>query len=231
MTEVVLFDLDNTLHDFGSSCRAGLRELARVFPDIFQGTALDELFALYAALLEETFQVYLQGGTTIEGSRAARMQVLFAHCGREVDLDTAAEAYRIYKAAYISARRAYPEVPSVLEALSRTHRLAIVSNGTQDEQHACARQIGALPFMEFVLTPDRDGSPKPDPAMIHAAASRMGVDLEDVTMVGDSWHSDVGAALAAGVRPVWLNRERLECPDAGRVLEIHDLRPLPGILQ
>ncbi|MGQ9585072.1 MAG: HAD family hydrolase [Anaerolineae bacterium] len=60
--------------------------------------------------------------------------------------------------------------------------------------------------------------------------ARLGVDLKQVTMVGDSWRSDVGAALAAGVRAVWLNRGGRECPDPGKAVEIQDLRALPTLL-
>ena len=230
MAQAVLFDLDNTLHDFESSCKKGLEAVAQVYPDILGTAPLDDLYDLYFRLLEQTYEAFLRGGTTLEGSRVARMQAFLAHWGREASHHEAAEAYRVYRATYVLGRRAYPEVTEVLEALNQTHRLAIVSNGTREEQEECAWQIGASPFIEFVLTPDQEGSPKPDPAMIRIAAARLGVDLKQVTMVGDSWRSDVGAALAAGVRAVWLNRGGRECPDPGKAVEILDLRALPTLL-
>jgi len=230
MTGAVLFDLDNTLHDFVSSCRVGLRELVRAFPDDLGGIPLDDLFSLYIRLLEETFQAYLRGETTKESARAKRIQALFARFGRGLDLDEAAEAYRLYRAAYVLARRPFPEAQEVLQTLRRTHRLAIVSNGTWDEQEACARQIGVRPLVEFVLTPDQGGRPKPAPDMICTAAERLGVDLRHVTMVGDSWEADVAAALAAGVRGVWADRWGRKCPEPGRVPVVRDLRELLVLL-
>jgi len=48
-------------------------------------------------------------------------------------------------------------------------------------------------------------------------------------MVGDSWVADVLGARAAGIRPVWFNRQAAESPDRS-VAEIRALEPVETVV-
>ena len=80
-----------------------------------------------------------------------------------------------------------------------------------DRIHARLREL--LPLDEILVCPhdDADGCAcrKPLPGMLLQAASRLGLDLEASTMVGDRWR-DVGAGRAAGCATVLLGREYSE---------------------
>jgi len=57
-----------------------------------------------------------------------------------------------------------------------------------------------------VVTSERAGFAKPDPRIVHAALAALQVTGEQALYVGDDLHTDLGAASAAGVRFVWIDR-------------------------
>jgi len=110
-------------------------------------------------------------------------------------------------------------VPGAREALDRLRSegitLAVVSNQsgiarglvTEDEVRAVNARVEELlgPIAQWFFCPhgedDRCGCRKPAPGMVLRAASALGVRPSECALIGDTG-ADVGAALAAGARPV-----------------------------
>ncbi|MBM0107572.1 HAD family hydrolase [Steroidobacter sp. S1-65] len=112
--------------------------------------------------------------------------------------------------AFIQARNEvvlYDDVLPGLERLKQHFRLFTASNGNADleriglahyfERSLCARQVGAL---------------KPDPRLFHKVIEGTGLEPQQVVYVGDDPALDVVGARAAGMVPVWINREQVEWP-------------------
>jgi putative hydrolase of the HAD superfamily len=71
---------------------------------------------------------------------------------------------------------------------------------------------------------------KPEPAIFDHVLDRLGVAPAAATMVGDSLRRDVDGALAAGLRPVWINRAARPRPDdRPDLVEIRGLAELPEV--
>jgi 2-haloacid dehalogenase len=122
----------------------------------------------------------------------------------------------------------YPETLAVLGALGG-RRSAVVSNA--DQEHVASWRF-TLP-VEFVLISEAVRAYKPHPMMFRRALERLGVEPHDVLHVGDSDVDDVSGAKAAGMKVVWVNRDRrprradVPPPD----FEIADLTELPALLE
>jgi putative hydrolase of the HAD superfamily len=124
-----------------------------------------------------------------------------------------------------------PAAETVLGALARDHRLALVTNGAPDVQReklagtTLARYFGAI-----VISCEVEVA-KPDPRIFEIALDRIGASAADAVMVGDSLARDVAGARAAGIRVVWIDRqlsldEKGPAPDA----RIESLSALPVAL-
>jgi 2-haloalkanoic acid dehalogenase type II len=95
-----------------------------------------------------------------------------------------------------------PEVPQFLAEF--TTPICIVSNAdTADVVAALARHDIRV---AGVVTSEDARSYKPDPRIFDVALRSTGWRRERVLHVGDSLHSDVGGARAAGLRAGWVNR-------------------------
>ena len=69
---------------------------------------------------------------------------------------------------------------------------------------------------------------KPQPEGFWHAAEHLDVELGDLVYVGDSYRCDIQAGLAAGVRPIWVDRWATTLPVPDGVVRITDLAALPA---
>jgi putative hydrolase of the HAD superfamily len=97
-------------------------------------------------------------------------------------------------------------VRRALRLLRGRYRLAVVTNGYERVQRARLRAAGLDKSFDAVVTSERAGAPKPDPRIVHAALRALRLPARHTLYVGDDLHTDRGAAAAAGVAFVWLDR-------------------------
>lgn len=125
---------------------------------------------------------------------------------------------------YLAAPPLFEEVPEVLAALRLP--VCIVSNA--DERELLAAMEHNRLRAAAVVTSEAARSYKPDRRIFERALEVTGWSRERVLHVGDSLHSDVAGAHAAGLRAAWVDRAHRihdigsDTPD----FQWPDLRPL-----
>src|SRR6185369_530190 len=104
--------------------------------------------------------------------------------------------------------------------------VCIVSNADQiDAESALAAHNIEV---DMIVTSEEARHYKPHPEIFEFALKRTGWRRDRVIHIGDSLHSDVGGAKAAGIRHGWLNR-------AGRIFDVgthaadHEFSDLHGL--
>lgn len=123
-----------------------------------------------------------------------------------------------------------PDALAVLDQLrARGVPCAILSNGWSPLQQEKAR---ALKFEGPVLVSDALGTQKPQAEAFEALARELATAPRDIAYVGDNPNSDVAAAMAAGMRGIWLDAEGARYPaDLPRPSAvIHSLTELLALL-
>jgi putative hydrolase of the HAD superfamily len=101
----------------------------------------------------------------------------------------------------------YDDVRPALDGLARDYRLFALSNGNAD-----LALCGIGQYFEMGLAAREAGMLKPDPRIFGILLERVGLAAHEVVHVGDDAEADVEGARAAGVLPVWLNREAAAWP-------------------
>jgi len=96
---------------------------------------------------------------------------------------------------------------SLLERLAARLPLAVVSNGCGNTGRLLA-EAGLEPFFRAIVDSSQVGFWKPDPRIFGPALARLGVPRDRVAVVGDRTDRDVEAALAGGLRAVWVTGAR-----------------------
>ncbi|HSS52214.1 MAG TPA: HAD-IA family hydrolase [Thermoanaerobaculia bacterium] len=92
-----------------------------------------------------------------------------------------------YDEACLDATRAYPGVEALLAALGRRYPLALLSNKGEAFSRKILDGLGLTGFFREILGGDSLPSRKPDPAGLHILAGRLGVPVERLLLVGDTW--------------------------------------------
>ncbi|HKP93576.1 MAG TPA: HAD family hydrolase [Chthoniobacterales bacterium] len=117
------------------------------------------------------------------------------------------------------------------ELAGRGFTLGVVSNGCGNVDKLCA-DFGYAPFLSLVIDSRRVGLFKPDPAIFHHAAEKLGREPDEVLMVGDSFERDIRPAKRIGMKTAWLEGpDPRECPEPSlvdlRLRTLADLRGAP----
>ncbi|MEP7155980.1 MAG: YjjG family noncanonical pyrimidine nucleotidase [Betaproteobacteria bacterium] len=206
--KAILFDLDDTLFDHQHASNIALIAMHAEH-------AGDVEFAPFATkhheVLEEFHRHFLDGKYTLDQARVARMKVLFASFGRDIDDDKALAAAALYRTQHQSNRQLLPGARELLDALhstlQATTRLGIVTNNSTVEQHEKLRALDIARYFDTIIISEDAGVSKPDPRIFGLALERIGVHADEAVMIGDNWHNDIQGALDAGMTAVWLNRK------------------------
>lgn len=202
---MIFFDIDDTLLDNRGAERAAAMEFHRLHTDVFP--VYPEEFAVrWRAATEKHVRRYLSGELSFQGQRRERIKELFAH---HVFLSDA-EADDLFKSYLISYERhwaLFADAESCLDQLAGT-RLGIISNGESYQQRRKLTVTGLIDRFSTVIISEELGLTKPDPKIFLEACRAAMVNPSDCWHIGDDLKADAQGSLSAGLRGVWLNRNR-----------------------
>jgi putative hydrolase of the HAD superfamily len=122
----------------------------------------------------------------------------------------------------------FPDAAPALRAL-RERGVALVAASNWDVSlHEQLERTGLRALLDGALSSAEVGAAKPDPAILVRALVIARTAPAHAWHVGDDLEADVGAARAAGMRPVLIDREGAGTPPAG-VRRIASLGELPEL--
>ncbi len=125
----------------------------------------------------------------------------------------------------------YPDTEPALKKLQAVYQLAIVSNGPTDLQREKLEGSGLEGYFDVVVIAGQVGIAKPDTRIFEAVLEQLGLKAEKTIMVGNKLATDIGGAQQAGIKAIWLNRDRKERSDPAEPdYEINSLNELQLIL-
>ena len=119
----------------------------------------------------------------------------------------------------------FADVPAALARLRAGGLRLIVASNWDASLDSVLDRVGLLDAVDGVINSAAAGFAKPDRRLLESALLLAGVEAQAAVHVGDGFREDVGAALAAGVRPVLLVRDGL----AGEVESGGSAPPLPQL--
>lgn len=147
------------------------------------------------------------------------------------------EALGVELSEYFPAMRAknpfiYEDTFQVLEQLKGRYQLVLLTNGSPGLQQTKLEMSPEIaPYFDDIIVSGAFGIGKPDASIFEFALSKTGSAKTEALMVGDNLMTDILGANRAGIKSVWLNREKKSphesiFPD----FEIHHLQELIPIV-
>ena len=204
--DVVLFDLDDTLHDDTSAYRSAAEEVAR---EVAAEHGIDAL-ALKDAYVSEAEGFWHRLTPEALAVKLARVREhMWTTALKHVGIDDAglgersAGRYNSYRKKYFTL---FPGALDVLHTLrSNGKRLGLLTNGFSEthREKIALLQLGEV--FDAIFIADEVGMLKPDPLLFAHACRTMGVAPMYGAMIGDRYDRDIRGALDAGLYTIWLN--------------------------
>ncbi|MFF3451757.1 HAD family hydrolase [Streptomyces sp. NPDC002667] len=228
--DAVVWDIDDTLFDYTSADRAGMRGHLAAEGLLDDGTTVESALTRWREVTDAQWARYAAGETDWQGQRRDRVRVFLG----EPLSDTEADAwFDRYVTHYEGAWSLFPDVLPALDALVASHRHAVLSNSSIHVQDRKLRALGVHDRFEAILCAAELGVSKPAAAAFHAACEALGLPPHRVAYVGDHPEIDGRGAADAGLLSVWIDRGGDRAPGApGRAgpHRIGSLAELPAIV-
>ncbi|MGW2560003.1 HAD family hydrolase [Streptomyces sp. NPDC001514] len=222
----VLWDIDDTIFDYTSADREGLRHMLadEGLPQLYASP--EEALRRWRELTEHHWMRFAAGDTDFQGQRRDRVRSFLARTLSDAEAD---EWFGRHVTHYEAAWSLFPDFLPVLERLEGEYRHAVLSNSSIHNQDRKLRILGVRDRFEAVLCAVELGVSKPEAAAFHAACDTLGLPPHEVAYVGDHPDIDASGAGAAGLTGIWLDRGG----QGGRpeLIRITGLEELPGLLQ
>lgn len=112
-------------------------------------------------------------------------------------------AQPIAKYCYDCARSSCEEARPVIEQLSKRYPLMLVSNFYGNVE-TVIRDMGLREYFQGVIESAVVGVRKPNPTIFKLGVVALGLNPEDVLVVGDSFRKDIEPSLSLGCQVAWL---------------------------
>lgn len=226
----VVWDIDDTLFDYTSADREGMRAHLVAERLLGAGKSVDAELVRWREVTDAQWARFAAGEVTFEEQRLDRVRVFLGAAGLS---DREAEEWFLrYVAHYEAAWTLFPDVLPVLDVLALSHRHAVLSNSSLHVQERKLRVLGVRDRFEAVLCAADLGISKPEAGAFLAACDALGLPPHQVAYVGDHPEIDARGAADAGLLSVWIDRDgvyRLDGDPAG-FRRIGSLAELPALL-
>ncbi|HEV3196007.1 MAG TPA: HAD family hydrolase [Candidatus Cybelea sp.] len=212
--DLVLFDLDDTLHDDTYAYQSAAEEVAR---EVAAEHGIDALALKAAYIVEaEGFWKRLTADdlkVKLATIRASLWQTALERVGAGQDPELArrsAERYNAYRVKYYTL---FPGAIDLLRSLrDRGKKLGIVTNGLSETHREKIALLRVSEFFDAIFLADEVGMVKPDPLLFAHACRTLGGSPAHSAMVGDRYDRDIRGAIQAGLYTLWLNVRAEELP-------------------
>ncbi|MEB7792178.1 HAD family hydrolase [Enterococcus faecalis] len=215
--KLIVFDLDNTLYDFNENWKKGHRE---IFRELLLDNEIDYNIFMDVYIKEDLrlWKHLSNGDITLKELRIFRVVNALKFFGKEF---TTREGQHFYESMFkylISSITIDNEINDLLEKLSVSCELVMLTNGFSNEQNLKINKLGFKDYFSKIYISEDIGIEKPDIRVFQRILTDKNISPENVLMIGDSLDNDILPAEKIGINTLHLNYSQLKMYDFRTVL-------------
>jgi putative hydrolase of the HAD superfamily len=216
LPKAILLDLDDTIVALSGSADPCWRLVCERFSgqvERFAPQALFDAIKESRAWFWSDSQRHQRGRMDLEATR----REIVAHAFDRLGIDAPVLSNEVADTFSRERDEGIYLLPGATEALRHFRqqgvRLALVTNGTADSQRHKIERFGLAPFFDCIVIEGEFGAGKPDGRVYAYALAQLGVQPEEVWMVGDNLEWDVAGPQRMGIKGIWIDLARSGLPE------------------
>lgn len=201
MTKAVIFDIDNTMYNFDEAHKNAMAALCAYTEKNFGMSAAEtkELAAKCMGMIIER----LGNNCAAIHNRLIRFQCFLEQIG-SADFQKAMEMYHAYWDTLLEVMEPEPGLLPLLKRLKEKGiKIGIGSDMTAYIQYKKLGKIGALEYLDFIVTSEEAGTEKPTPQFFELCVKKAGCRPEECVFIGDNLKKDVEGSAGFGMIGTW----------------------------
>lgn len=196
---ILLFDLDDTLLDFGANEADSLNKLFQQHGYTFS----DELFRVYDSVNKQLWADYENGMIGLDDVLNSRFSKTMQRLGKVVD---GIKWECIYRELLGNGCQLMEGALEVCQRLSVSHRLFVITNGITQTQIKRLKQSGLYEFFEGIFDSQSIGFQKPSKEFFDYVMGHIrDFNKKEALIIGDSLNTDIKGGLVSGIDTCWMN--------------------------
>lgn len=200
----IFFDLDHTLWDYEGNAREMLLELHTYHNLQDKGVPFEGFHQHFKVVNLELWDLYDRGLIDNEVIRTQRFRKVLEKFNL-VDDKLNADLSHEYLYGCPKKCNLVPYAKEVLDYLSRSYSLTVVTNGFEEIQHVKLLSGNITQYFKHVITSQKAGYKKPAREIFDFALSANNLACHEVVMIGDNLVTDVGGAKNACIDTIFYN--------------------------
>lgn len=205
--QILLFDIDDTLLDFGANEADSLNKLFHQHGINFT----EEIFRVYDSVNRQLWDDYENGNILMNEVLNTRFSKTMLKLGKVVD---GVEWENQYRELLGNGYKHMEGALEVCQNLSLSHRLFVITNGVTKTQIKRLKLSGLHDFFEYIFDSQSIGSQKPSTEFFNYVMSHIkDFDINKALVIGDSLNTDIKGGIQSGIDTCWINAKAKECPE------------------
>nr|WP_106780686.1 YjjG family noncanonical pyrimidine nucleotidase [Lysinibacillus timonensis] len=220
--QTLLFDLDDTLLDFG---QAENQALEKLFIEL-QIPLTEDMKETYKMFNAGLWRAHEEGKIGREELVNTRFAIFFEHYGKKVD---GIEYERKYRSFLDEGHQLIDGALELIQTIYQKYNLYIVTNGVVTTQERRLKDSRLAPYFRHVFVSEEVGYQKPKKEFFDYVFQHLGnVNLDKTLIIGDSLTSDIRGGKQAGIDTCWFNPHLKE--NQTGITPTYEIAKLEGLL-
>lgn len=226
----LFFDLDRTLWDFDTNNKSTFSDLFQQFELVARGiTDTDDFYKRYQEINFDLWERYKRQEISKEELNFSRFYESLLLYNID-DTNLAKEIGAFYIDLSPQKTMLYPQTHEILESLSSSYQLHIITNGFEEVQYIKIEKSGLGKYFDKIITSERAGFKKPDRRIFDFALEETGADTSNSIIIGDDPEADILGAREMGMDQIWVKHPPVKDSLGLATYEVNSLIEIMKIL-